>query len=827
MPAPRRPVLHLISQAHLDPVWLWPLHDGVSETLTTLQSAVSRAAETPSFKFTRSSACTYRWAQEMDPVLFRRIQKLVTAGRWEVVGGWVEQPDCNLPSTESFIRQALYAKAFFRRELGPAADTRIGYNVDSFGHAGGLPQILRATGFDRYVFMRPQPHDDPTLPLLFWWKSPDGARVLAQRIPVQYSQSYAATPADIEATVRSAAAQCFAPGFAHGVMWFGVGNHGGGPTRAHIQKILELQSDPSLPELRFSTLRDYFAAVEAEPAFKRLPVIDRELNFLLRGCYSSTGIVKKLHRANEKALFTAESLACLAHGAKADPATLREPWWHHLFNEFHDILAGTCVASTDAETRDRHGVTRTAAQESARRAAFTVARRVDTSAEPGSVLFAANPLPWARTAVVEFDTFKTPHSQTDITHLESADGREHFPIQWQHADANLGPWGLPWGKFTAALPLPACGYRVFRVATRPAEKAFVNPFVGQAASEQFVKTDAFATSTAAPLSHEPSLPSLKLGRRELLAAPLGLVALRDTSGAWGHHIPAFDQELGRPESLGLETLADGPVLTHTRETFRWGTSEIWLDLRRHAHTPDAVEVRLRINWQEKRQMLKLELPTRLKKTSIRAKMAGEIARRPAEGREEPCHDWVALDGTLGGRLATLAVLNDSTYAYDAKAGRLRLTLIRAVPAAEHPPFEYTDDRHVHFLDQGWQERRFLLVATEPSAPLSLDRLAEEFQVPAVHMLDSAHPGTEPWQASLVSVAPANVAVLALKPAENQDGLILRLQELSGQPTRATLRIQNSSTPLRIAMKPWQIKTLRLRPTPRRAWNATLAHALEV
>lgn len=822
-----RPVLHLISQAHLDPVWLWPLNDGVAETLTTMHSAIERARETPSFKFTRSSACTYQWAKDMDPVLFRRIRQLVKAGRWEVMGGWVEQPDCNLPSTESFIRQALYAKAFFRDEFGDAGDTRIGYNVDSFGHAGGLPQILRATGFDRYVFMRPQPEDDPTLPLLFWWKSPDGSRVLAQRIPIQYSQSYAATPADIEATVRSAVSQCFAPGFTHGVMWFGVGNHGGGPTRAHIAKILELQNDTSLPEIRFSTLRDYFAAVEAEPAFKRLPTIDRELNFLLRGCYSSTGLVKQLHRANEKALFAAESLACVAHGSSADSAALRDAWWHHLFNEFHDILAGTCVASTDAETRDRHGATRAAAQEASRRAAFTLARRVDTSAETGSVLFAANPLPWARTAIVELDTFKTPHGLTDITHLESQDGRERFPIQWQHADANLGPWGLPWGKLTAAIPLPACGYRVLRVATRPAAKAFVNPFAGQAASEQFVKTDdASASATTTGLSRNPSVASVKLGRRELLAAPVGLVAIRDTSGAWGHGIPSFDHELGRPESLGVETLEDGSVMTLTRETFRWGASEIWLDVRRYTHT-SAIELRLRINWQEKRQMLKLEIPTRLRGASVRAKMPGEIARRTPEGREEPCHDWVALDGTVGGRPATVAVINDSTYAYAAQDGRLRLTLIRSVPAAEHPPFEYKDDRHVHFLDQGWQERRFLIVATEPeTAPLSLDRLAEEFQVPAVPMLDSGHPGTEPWETSFVSVSPATVAVLALKPAEDQDGIVLRVQELSGEATRAELRIQNATRPLRVALKPWQIKTLRLRPAAK-AWTADEIDALEL
>jgi len=139
----QKPVLHLISQAHLDPVWLWPERDGIAEALTTMQSAVDRAHEFPEFKFTRSSAAVYRWVEQMDPRLFASIKQLIAEGRWEVVGGWIEQPDCNLPSTESFIRQALYGKRYFRDRFGEAGDTTIGYVPDSFGHGAGLPQILQ------------------------------------------------------------------------------------------------------------------------------------------------------------------------------------------------------------------------------------------------------------------------------------------------------------------------------------------------------------------------------------------------------------------------------------------------------------------------------------------------------------------------------------------------------------------------------------------------------------------------------------------------------------------------------------------------------------
>lgn len=506
-----RKILHLVSQAHLDPVWLWPLRDGIAEVLTTLQSAVDRCAEFPQFKFTRSSSRTYDWVRQYDPRLFDRIAALVAEGRWEVVGGWVVQPDCNLPSAESFLRQAQHAKARFREWFGAAGDTDIGYNVDSFGHAAGLPQLLRLSGFRRYAFMRPQPGDDPEVPLLFQWESPDGSRVLAQRIPGLYSQSYAATPDEVEATVRRAAEEYFAPGFQNGVMWFGVGNHGGGPTRAHIERILALQSDDSLPELRFSTLRDYFDAVEAEPAHADLPVIRRELNGVFRGCYSSHGETKANNRRGETLLFRAE--ACQYLAGRPAPRELNDAWDELLFNQFHDILAGTCTAPNDGETRERYGYSHTLARRSIQQSVFSLARRVDTTGETGSVLFAANPLPWPRTCVVSFDTFKVPHGIFEITHLEAPDGTR-VPIQWQHADANLGPWGLPWGKLTAAVALPPCGYRVFRLAGHEVEPKADNSFEAQqAADQQFFRSKGMPRSRGDHARLRPSRrPAPRSGR---------------------------------------------------------------------------------------------------------------------------------------------------------------------------------------------------------------------------------------------------------------------------------------------------------------------------
>ncbi len=817
-PLPARPVLHLISQAHLDPVWLWPVRDGVAEALTTMQSAVDRAAETPTFTFTRSSACTYRWASESDPALFRSIKRLVKAGRWEIVGPWIEQPDCNLPSAEALLRQGLYGRAFFSRVFGAEGQSRIGYNVDSFGHAAGFPQILRQCGLDYYVFMRPGPAENPSLPLLFWWESPDGSRVLAQRIPIQYSQSYAATADTIEASVRASATEGFAPGFRHGLMFFGVGNHGGGPTREHVARIRKLQADPTFPaEIRFSSLHDYFACVEKDPAFKTLPVWRDELQYVFRGCYAATGETKRQHRTAEKALGVAESLAVIDRGAGADPSALREAWWRYGFNQFHDVLAGTCVTATHEETRDRFGATLTEANELALRSAAALARRVDTRSERGSVLFAANPLPWARTALVQLDTFSVPHGREQITHLETSDGRT-IPIQWMRAEANYGPWGLPWGKLTAAVPLPPAGYAVFRVATTPLSSAWTNP-LGETgvATEQFVKKDGDESRTLGQLEARPALSSLQLGAGgpEVLSAPLGFVVLRDNASTWGHGTDRFDDVVGRPESLGTRVLESGPLATVVREKARWHNSEIWLDVTRYAHTP-VVELRVRVNWQERRHSLKLEIPTRLLPEAVFAKTCGGVTRRAVTGNEEPCHDWVAVSGRMGGAPATLALLNDSSYSYDIQGGALRMFLARGVAPAEHPPFEYRGDleNEIPFLDQGWQERRFWLLAdSRPWDELALDRLAQEKQVSAIALLDSGHPGTEPWEKSEVSVGPENISVLALKAAEDGHGVVVRIQEMAGRATRVTGRFRGQR--FTATLKPWQIRTLRLALTGKR------------
>ena len=150
----------MIGNAHIDPVWLWRWQEGRQEVLDTCRSAVEMLQKYKDFIFIRSSAATYKWIEEEDRDLFNEIKKYVQEGRWVIVGGWWVQPDCNLPGGESFVRQALYGKRYFKEKFG--ADVKTGYNVESFGHNGNLPQILKKSGLDFYIFFRPDQSEKKT-----------------------------------------------------------------------------------------------------------------------------------------------------------------------------------------------------------------------------------------------------------------------------------------------------------------------------------------------------------------------------------------------------------------------------------------------------------------------------------------------------------------------------------------------------------------------------------------------------------------------------------------------------------------------------------------
>jgi alpha-mannosidase len=788
--SPPRRVLHVMGYSHIDAAWLWPWRDGSNLALTTFRSALDRMKETPDFRYTHSSSHHYAWVERADPKMFEEVKERIKEGRWEVVGGWPVEPDCNVPSAESFVRHSLYGKDYFRRAFG--LDVSIGFNPDAFGHAAGLPTLLRRAGFRYYVFMRPEAHE-ARLPLLFWWEGPDGSRLLTLRIHRGYSR-----PAT---GIVEAAQNSFAPGFEHAAYFLGVGNHGGGATKEQLKRVVEQRADATLPELRFSTVAAFFAAVEKSPAFADLPVVRGELQHHARGCYSAYGEGKQNNRRAERLLGQAEALsvaAALQHGHAYPGAEYRAAWEKLLFNQFHDLLAGTALYTAYVESRDQLGFASDTAHTNRVEALESLARRVDTRTVKEGAAFVFNPLPWPRKCLVEYHSEKipggnpwraVPEGVVPVTHMETAEGQK-VPIQWRPSDSMTQVYP----RVSAVVEVPAFGYKVLElVHGTPPDSP--EPY----AENVSLNESGFGIS---------SLKSQD--GKELLAGTIGLVVIGDPSDTWGHGVAKYRQEMGRPQFVSAQRIEDGPVTRVTRHRARWHESEIVMDVAQFKALPDLTELRFVIDWREREQILKLEMPTALAAPRVFAKVAGAVSERQTNGEEEPYQDWVAVQGRIGNEEYTIGLLNNQTYSYDCLAGLLRTVLIRSAPFARHDPFQVPHNDAGAWQDQGRQERRFWLVRGKgASAALELDRLAEEAQTPAEYVIDSAHEGAEPRERSFFRLAPGTVTLLALKRAERGDAVVVRVQERAGKATEFALESLALGINYRAQIRPWEIRTLLL------------------
>ncbi|NLW86272.1 MAG: hypothetical protein GXY38_05310 [Planctomycetes bacterium] len=336
--------VHLICNAHLDPVWLWEWPEGAAEAISTFRVAVELCENSHTLVFNHNEAVLYEWVRLYDPSLFDRIRKQVQAGRWRIMGGWYLQPDCNMPSGESFVRLILAGREYFGRHFGARPTAAI--NFDPFGHSRGLVQIMAKSGFRSYLFGRPQQRHCQLPDGPFVWVGFDGSSVLARRFTGWYSTPLGKGRKTIEARISQSNNDPEA------ILW-GVGNHGGGPSRQDARDIDAMIAQRDDVEIIHSTPEAYFADVERSQ--RPLPRHEGDLNPWAPGCYTSMMRVKRKHRQLENELYLTEKLAscAAANGLITYPrADLESAGKDLMFAQFHDILPGSCnAAAEDASLR--------------------------------------------------------------------------------------------------------------------------------------------------------------------------------------------------------------------------------------------------------------------------------------------------------------------------------------------------------------------------------------------------------------------------------------------------------------------------------------------
>ncbi|QUI22081.1 hypothetical protein HZI73_07110 [Vallitalea pronyensis] len=329
--------VHCVSHAHIDMNWMWGFHETVEVVLATLDTMVNLLEEYPDFTFSQSQASVYRIVERYDQNLLEKIKKYVKEGRFEISAStWVEH-DKNMVGSESFARHLLYTRNYLcdTFDMKPE-DFTIDFEPDTFGHSAFVPDVLSQAGIKYYYHCRGL--NDT---YLYKWISPSGASIIGYSEPVWYGNSIT-TGSFIHIPMLAKEI-----GINETMFVYGVGDHGGGPSRQDIQRIRDISSWPLMPNLVFSTYKNFFDAVaEREPY---LPVVEGEINPLFTGCYTSTSRIKMANKYGEKSLMSTEFAATMANQINEHPYDfkgLESSWEKHLFNQFHDILPGCGINFT-------------------------------------------------------------------------------------------------------------------------------------------------------------------------------------------------------------------------------------------------------------------------------------------------------------------------------------------------------------------------------------------------------------------------------------------------------------------------------------------------
>lgn len=787
--------MYMIGNSHIDPVWLWNWQEGFQEIKATFRSALDRMKEFDDFIFTCSAASYYEWVEQNDPEMFKEICARVAEGRWVLAGGWWIQPDCNAGCGESFVRQGLYGQRYFLEKFGKTAT--FGYNVDSFGHNGMLPQILKKSGMDGYVFMRPGRHEKHLEGETFIWGSADGSEVTAYRIPFEYCS----WPDQLSGHVERCANLMKQDGDRM-MSFYGVGNHGGAPTIRNIESLHELNRREDLPELLLSSPDRYFADVRSSG--KTLPVINGELFHHSSGCYSAEMRIKSANRKTEAKLLEAEKLSVLSSdlfGLPYPREELTKAWKAVLFNQFHDIMAGTCIKSACEDALQEFSYAGYIADHATNAALQKLTWQIDIPMENGMrPLVVFNPNAFASRQAVEVEMV-TPKDHTVLLDWEN----RQIPYQLIQSEASCN--GRSRMVFVA--DLPALGYGVYRLAIRED--------MGNTQPEKDDRLTAENESLSLRISSENGfIESLinKADGTEFFRFPGAVpTVIRDESDTWSHGVVNFHDVKGEFRLEKVFCLEDGSVRKVIRAVYAYGNSRLWQDFTVYQQL-NYVAVKVRVDWHEQLSMLKLRFPLQLNYLRASYEIPYGVSQREPNGQEFPVQNFMDFEGTNPGmetKIAGLSIITDTRCACSTQNKDACITILRSPVFAHHEPYERREDLEYEYIDNGVTEFTYYLYPHAYSWENSdTVRLSRSILHKPIALFETYHKGTLPQTRSFADVDGGHALLSAMKQAEDGSGdLILRLYETAGLGGTARVNLGFRSTEAELTFSPWEIKTIRV------------------
>lgn len=783
--------IHMICNSHIDPIWQWDWQEGASAVISTFNSAV-KLAEQFDYIFCHNEVTVYKYIEEYAPELFEKIKELVKQGKWRIMGGWYLQPDCNMPSGESFTRQILKGKEYFLDKFGVFPTAAI--NFDPFGHTRGLVQIMAKCGQNGYIICRPNGSQLPLVDNHFIWKGYDGSEIKVVRCETYNSPlGNAAETIKIRADRDEHDVVC--------VLW-GVGNHGGGPSRkdlADIERLMKTSEDKyihSYPEKLFERINpDY--------------TVEKSLHISNPGCYTSMGRVKRKHIELENALYSAEKICSVAAMANLIdyPSKKIDDITEDLLNaEFHDVLPGSCVKSGEDNGLKllNHGLLE--AERLKTKAFFALSQNQAVAASGEYPVLVFNYKAYELTENIEVEFCLADQNWDDehrsVVKVYDENGAE-IKAQIIKEESNLN---LDWRKrivFQGKLqPLAVTRFNVrvefHETETHELKKEFV--FKND---RKYVEID----------ENTGLLKSYKLGGEEYLSGEAQLMMFDDNADPWamqdfqqprlgtnGKAFSLMKKPRGIFEGLSaVNVIENGDIYLGIEAIFSLENTVAKITYKIYKNN-DYTDILVTLIMGDADKFVKLKLPL---------KNAGKIIGQTAYGTEELFSDgrenvsqrFVAVKN----KDKYFEVANNCVYGNSFDGENMYISLCRGATYCAHPIADrklIPTDRYTKKIDVGENEYSFRLTAAGEE---ELDRVASEFNEPS-YALNAFPVGTEKKiKLPKITLSNKNLTLSAFKKSDNGNGYVIRIHNNTDKTLKTELSVDGINRKLTFGK--YEAKTL--------------------
>ena len=783
--------VHLVCNAHIDPIWQWDWQEGVGATLSTFRSA-AKLADKYDYIFCHNEATVYKYAEEYDPELFEKIKYLVKAGKWRITGGWYLQPDCNMPSGESFVRQIKYGFKYFKDKFG-LEPPKTAFNVDAFGHTRGLVQIIAKCGQTSLVVCRPYKHEMPLDDNLFMWKGFDGSEIKTFRSPDGYN-----TP--LGNAVFSIKDKAKARKDGEYLALWGVGNHGGGPSDKDLADIEELKKTDKEYDFVHSYPEAFFG--ENEPKTE----IRKSMRISMPGCYTSLIGIKQKHIRLENELYLAEimSAAAAMKGLIDYPTEKLYACFENLLNgEFHDVLPGSCIKAGEDNGTALFDGGYLEATGIKTKAYFALSNGQPVAKDGEYPILVFNPHPYAIKDNVECEFMLADQNWSEqISVITVKDGDKTIKSQQTKEDSTIN---LDWRKkviFEAELPpMSMKRFSVYVEKKDKKDKKKRRSFIFDNGSSR-VEID-----KTTGLIKSYSVDGIKY-----VENGFRLCMYDDNPDPWA--MGASQQkgigENGKPFNLSkkpsgifdkmksVQVIEDGDIYTGIEAFFKNGDTRARVEYRIYKNTPD-IDVTVNLFFNEADKVVKLELPV-----TGGEKVIGQTAFGTEElfsdGRENVSQRFTGV--TVGNKV--VALIDKSRYGSSYKDGSLYMMLVRGTTYCAHPVLDreiIPKDRFTQKADQGEHDYYFRLTVANEN---ELERKANEFNRKpyAVNIFPTGI--NKPENDFSFELSDRNITLVTMKKSEEKNGYIIRLLNNSSEPASTEITLFKVKT--RAEFGVYEVKT---------------------